>query len=102
MEVVGPQIRLWLRGVLENGERDGRMSGGGGRKWEELFDERERVMLRFLEKVVYGPEIEDAAWEETRRWFSQRELVELVSLQVSFVCSVCWVGVGRSGREAWC
>jgi hypothetical protein len=50
MEVVGPQIRLWLGG-LGNGERDGWVSGEGGGKWEELSDERERVMLRFLEKV---------------------------------------------------
>jgi alkylhydroperoxidase family enzyme len=47
-----------------------------------VFEERERAMLAFLETVVRGPEVSDGLWEATRKHFSDREIVELLSLQV--------------------
>ena len=77
----------WLKGVFEGRRTNFEIERGG---FKEVFDERERGVLRFLERVVDGPEIEDELWEETRRWFSEREVVELISLQVSssVPCSV--------------
>jgi alkylhydroperoxidase family enzyme len=46
------------------------------------FSPRETAMLRFVEAVIEGPEIQQALWEETRAAFSDREIVELITLQV--------------------
>lgn len=46
------------------------------------FGERERVLLRFLEDVTSGPTVADGLWEEMRRLFCEREIVEILSLQV--------------------
>lgn len=55
---------------------------GGGR---EEFEERERVLLRFLERTMNGPEVDDGLWEEMRGLFVEREIVEVMSLQVSSI-----------------
>ena len=50
---------------------------------EGLFDERERVLLRFLETTTNGPVVEEGLWGEMKRQFSEREIVEVMSLQAS-------------------
>lgn len=49
----------------------------------KCFSPRETTLLRFVEAVIEGPEVQQALWEETRAAFSDREIVELITLQVS-------------------
>jgi alkylhydroperoxidase family enzyme len=55
---------------------------------EGAFEEREIAMLKFLEATVKGPEVSDKQWQETTKYFSSREIVELLSLQVSEILGV--------------
>lgn len=61
--------------------KDANFFANGGREGE--FEEREIAMLTFLEAIIRGPELSDKLWEETAKYFSEREIVELFSLQVS-------------------
>jgi len=61
--------------------KDANFFANGGREGE--FEEREMAMLTFLEAIIRGPEVSDKLWEETTKYFSEREIVELFSLQVS-------------------
>ncbi|KAF1812668.1 hypothetical protein P152DRAFT_449375 [Eremomyces bilateralis CBS 781.70] len=56
----------------------GHFANGGG---NEVFERREVAMLSFLEAIVRGPEVKDELWGETTRYFNEREIVELISLQ---------------------
>ncbi len=58
----------------------GFFANGGGKK---VFNKRQLALLRFLEKMIDGPEVDEVMWLDTRECFSDREIVELVSLQVS-------------------
>ena len=69
--------RAMLKKAAESGER---YFGKGGGK--EEFGEKERVLLRFLEEVTSGPTVGDRLWEEMRSAFCEREIVEVLSLQV--------------------
>ena len=60
-------------------------SEGGGK---EVFEEKERVLFTFLEEVTGGPTISDGLWKEVRGWFSEREIVEVLSLQVGCLLSL--------------
>ncbi|PMD47120.1 hypothetical protein L207DRAFT_415434, partial [Hyaloscypha variabilis F] len=60
--------------------KDANFFANGGRG-EGEFEEREMAMLTFLEAIIRGPEVSDKLWEETTKYFSEREIVELFSLQ---------------------
>ncbi|KAE9372870.1 hypothetical protein N431DRAFT_457549 [Stipitochalara longipes BDJ] len=51
---------------------------GGGK---DVFPERERILLKFLEEVTSEPTVTDQLWEEVQGKFSTREIVEVMSLQ---------------------
>ena len=52
----------------------------GGGKY--AFDKRERTLFKFLEQITSEPTVNDTLWEEVRGLFSEREIVEILSLQV--------------------
>jgi alkylhydroperoxidase family enzyme len=60
-------------------------ANGGGKG---MFEDREIVMLTFLEAMVLGPEVSDELWQQTTKFFSEREIVELISLLVSGILVV--------------
>lgn len=68
-------------GFFEKARQEGHRLGD--REVEGLFNERERVLLRFLETTTNGPVVEEGLWGEMRKQFSEREIVEVMSLQVS-------------------
>lgn len=84
---VTKERREVLRSAVDRDTRFFAKDGGQG-----MFEERERGMLKFLEAMVRGPDVGDELWEETRGYFSEREIVELISLQVSVV-------LGKWGRR---
>jgi alkylhydroperoxidase family enzyme len=46
----------------------------------DLFDERERVALRYTDAITWNPDLADAAlWEDLHRHFTDPELVEIGS-----------------------
>ncbi len=51
------------------------------------FSPKETTLLRFVEAVIEGPEIPQALWDETKAIFSDREIVELITLQVWLVAT---------------
>ena len=56
----------------------------------DLLSPRERVALRFAEKLaVDHHKVDDALWDELRRHFSEAEIVELVAH------TTIYVGFGR-------
>jgi alkylhydroperoxidase family enzyme len=69
------------RGILhEDAVKDEDFFANG--RGEGVFEGQENAMLAFLEAVVKGPEVSDELWEKTRKNFSDREIVELLSLLV--------------------
>ena len=48
------------------------------------FDQKEKVLLTFLEAVIDIGEVDEGTWQKTTGTFSKREIVELISMQVSF------------------
>lgn len=73
-----------IKSAVEN-EGGGFIRDGGGK---EVFGERERVLFMFLEEITGGPTVSDGIWEEVRGVFSEREIVEVLSLQVSLLLSL--------------
>jgi hypothetical protein len=49
---------------------------------QEDFGEKERVLFKFLEEVTSGPTVNNSLWEEVKGAFSEREIIEVLSLQV--------------------
>ena len=56
----------------------------------DLLSPRERVALRFAEKLaVDHRKVDDALWDELRRHFSEAEVIELVAH------TTLYIGLGR-------
>lgn len=55
-----------------------------GRKYdpEAGFSEKDHVLLSFVETIIQQPEVSDELWKHVKDKFSDREIVEIISLQV--------------------
>ena len=80
-------IKSAFKGEGHSGAQFGEFFKEGGGK--EVFGEKERVLFRFLEEVTSGPTVNDGLWEEMKREFSEREIVEVLSLQVCWFLLLC-------------
>jgi AhpD family alkylhydroperoxidase len=49
----------------------------------DLWSCEEKALLAFTDKVIAGPEVSDAVFDEARKHFSDQILVEVVTMQVS-------------------
>jgi alkylhydroperoxidase family enzyme len=49
-----------------------------------IWSEEQRALLAFLDEVIAGPEVSDKVFTNARMWFSDRALVEVVTMQVSY------------------
>ncbi|KAF3933612.1 hypothetical protein ABW19_dt0208251 [Dactylella cylindrospora] len=49
------------------------------------FNDREQVLLTFLEAVIDTGEVDEETWQRTTGQFSPREIVEVISMQVSYL-----------------
>ncbi|KAI3528933.1 beta-glucuronidase [Colletotrichum filicis] len=47
----------------------------------ELFTSKEKALLLFIEAVIDGPEVADELWTKAQTEFSDREVVEMITLQ---------------------
>ncbi|EPS35286.1 hypothetical protein H072_11338 [Dactylellina haptotyla CBS 200.50] len=45
------------------------------------FDEQEQVILTFLEAVIDAPEVDEEIWQKATEKLSQRQIVELITMQ---------------------
>jgi alkylhydroperoxidase family enzyme len=43
----------------------------------ELFDDRERALLAYVEQMAHGGDVDDATFDALARYFSPREIVEI-------------------------
>ena len=62
-----------------------------------IWSEEQRALLAFLDEVITGPEVSDKVFTNARMWFSDRALVEVVTMQVSYNLSsrgTTYEGVG--------
>lgn len=50
---------------------------------EAEFGEKDLILLTFVESIIQQPEVSDELWERVKATFSDREIVEIISLQVS-------------------
>jgi alkylhydroperoxidase family enzyme len=76
-EVVTDAERAAIKSAVGSGESYFTEGRGKGK-----FAGRELVLLSFLEVVTSGPIVGDALWSEMTANFSEREIVEVLSLQV--------------------
>jgi alkylhydroperoxidase family enzyme len=70
------------RQIIKKAAKSGNNYFEEGERQESGFAQREWVLLRVLEAVTSGPYVEDRLWTEVREAFSEREIVEILSLQV--------------------
>jgi hypothetical protein len=49
----------------------------------EVWDERGIAFLLFLDEVIDSPVAGDESFLEARKWFDERQLVEIITAQVS-------------------
>lgn len=47
------------------------------------FSAKDLILLAFVETIIQQPEVSDELWKRVKSEFSDREIVEIVSLQVS-------------------
>ena len=47
------------------------------------FSEKDIILLAFVETIIQQPEVSDELWKSVKGEFSDREIVEIISLQVS-------------------
>jgi alkylhydroperoxidase family enzyme len=50
---------------------------------EAGFSEKDRILLTFVETIIQQPEVSDELWKRVKSEFSNRQIVEIISLQVS-------------------
>jgi alkylhydroperoxidase family enzyme len=55
-----------------------------GKTEPEVFSPQELAMLKFLEATINSPTVDDAVFREAKQYLSDRQMVEVVLLQV------CW------------
>lgn len=48
----------------------------------EAWDERQIAFLIFLDEVIDSPVAGDESFDEARKWFDERQLVEIITAQV--------------------
>jgi hypothetical protein len=53
------------------------------RKNKAKFEQKEIMLLTFLEAVLDTGEVDEQTWQNTIKTFSEREIAEILSLQVS-------------------
>lgn len=58
-------------------------SSADHRERAKEFSAQEALLLQFVEAVIEGPEIDDDLWEKVKGTFTEREIVEIISLQAS-------------------
>jgi alkylhydroperoxidase family enzyme len=56
------------------------------------FAPKELLLLRFLEQIIDDGEVGEELWAETRETFSDREIVEILSMQVRLAHRQIYVG----------
>lgn len=47
------------------------------------FSAKDLILLAFVESVIQQPEVSDELWKRVKNEFSDREIVEILSLKVS-------------------
>jgi alkylhydroperoxidase family enzyme len=81
-QILTDRERDMIKSAAKCGTRSGELFMEG--KEKEAFGEKEKVLLKFLEEVTSGPTVNDGLWEVMKRSFTEREIVEILSLQVSW------------------
>lgn len=56
--------------------------GGRHFRTEAGFSERDVLLLSLVEAIIEHPHVSDALWAKAKHVFSEREIVELISIQV--------------------
>ncbi|PLB48268.1 hypothetical protein P170DRAFT_497562 [Aspergillus steynii IBT 23096] len=51
---------------------------------EAGFSAKDLTLLAFMETIIQGPEVSEELWRRVRSEFSDREIVEIISLQCDF------------------
>jgi 4-carboxymuconolactone decarboxylase len=51
----------------------------------QFFDSRERAVLAYADAMVQGPEVADAVFDDVKRHFGEREIVELTVLIGTYI-----------------
>lgn len=49
------------------------------------FDKKEQVLLTFLEAILDFPEVDEATWQKAAETFSKRQIMEMLTMQVSIL-----------------
>jgi hypothetical protein len=70
---------------IEGAAREGGYFSSGKGKTSSNFSQKEKLLLRFIEAVVENPKVREDLWIEAQNSFSERGVVEIVSLVVSAV-----------------
>jgi len=92
-------IKSAFEGVERSGVEVSRFFKQGG--GQDVFDVRERVLFKFLEEITSEPKVTDTLWEEVRGHFSEREIVEILSLQVGGLVLLPLIRIKLSSREGY-
>ncbi|KAG7076082.1 beta-glucuronidase [Colletotrichum scovillei] len=68
--------------IVQAGRQKGYFSAQGKlESLAELFTSKEKALLLFIEAVIDGPEVADELWTKAKTEFSDREVVEMITLQ---------------------
>ncbi|KAE9568820.1 hypothetical protein CGMCC3_g15046 [Colletotrichum fructicola] len=75
--------------LAQAGKQKGFLAGkDGSGQLKDLFTQKERTLLVFLEAVIEGPEVDDKVFAGAKAELSDREIVELITLQgFYYTCS---------------
>lgn len=55
-----------------------------GKAQHGVFSQQELALLKFLEATINSPTVDDAIFDEARQHLSERQMVEVVIVQVRF------------------
>jgi alkylhydroperoxidase family enzyme len=69
--------------LLSAGKVKGYFSERYWERNEASFNQEEQVLLTFLEVVIDSGEVDEATWQMTTRTFSERQIMEIITMQVS-------------------
>lgn len=73
--------------LIQAGKQKGFLAGQeSSEKLKDLFTQKERALLVFLEAVIESPEVDDKVFAGAKAELSDREIVELITLQVRLHC----------------
>jgi len=79
--------REWIREVVKDGGMGGVLKAVESLKGEALFTDKEKVLLVLVENVLERKDVGESLWKGARRFFGEREMVEIVTLVVSRILS---------------